>query len=98
MKNISPTPCSPVTSARRVAILAVGLWTTSAGAHPGHALTEAPVSHLLTSPYHLLMLSAIGAMCWLAALGVQRRNPRRLLQVCGATAWVGAAVLWGLRG
>jgi hypothetical protein len=97
MKHIYPPPCSLVSLVRRVAMSAVVLWTTSAGAHPGHALTDAPAAHLLTSPYHLLMLSLLGGTFWLAALTVTRRVPRRVLQVCGTTAWVGAAVLWGLR-
>ena len=64
----------------------------------GHSSQPAAAWLASSSPSRLrMMLSAIGALCWLAALVVHRRTPRRVLQVCGTTAWVGAAVLWGLR-
>ena len=82
-----------VVSAALLAEFASGI----AHAHPGHILREASVSHLLTSPYHLAMLAISGATFWFSARWVERRLPRRLLQVCGVAAVTTAAVLSVIR-
>lgn len=70
----------------------------SVHAHPGHALTDAGAAHMLTDPDHLAVLLLLGGALFVAARFVQRNLPRRALQCGGAIAWVGAVVLWGLRG
>ena len=73
--------------------LATGL----AQAHPGHALPDASSAHLLTSPDHLAVLAVGGAAAWFGARWIERRLPRRLLQIFGVAAVTAAAVLWGIR-
>lgn len=65
-------------------ILALGL--TAASAHPGHALDAEPVSHFVTSPYHLITMTAAGAGLLLGAFFVKRLATRRAMQVTGVTA------------
>ena len=69
----------------------------SAQAHPGHALGDHGALHAVTSPYHLSILAAGGAVLWFAARFVQRQLPRRVLQIAGVSALCAAAVLWGVR-
>lgn len=76
-------------------LLAAGL--TPAQAHPGHAWSEASPQHLLTSPDHLAALAVLGAVSWLGARWVQRRWPRRLLQLVGCVAVAASAILWARR-
>ena len=66
-------------------------------AHPGHALRDASSAHLLTNPDHLAVLVLGGAAAWFGARWIERRLPRRLLQICGVAAVATAAVLWGIR-
>jgi hypothetical protein len=86
------------TAARTLApavVLALG--GALAQAHPGHGLHDASATHILTSPYHLAVLTCSGAVLLLVARFVQRRLPRRLLQGAGLAALAVATVLWGLR-
>ena len=76
---------------------ALALTTGFAQAHPGHALHDANASHLLTSPDHLAVLALGGAAAWFGARWVERRLPRRALQIFGIVAIAAAAVLWGIR-
>ena len=73
------------------AVLALGL--TAASAHPGHGLDTEPVSHYLTSPYHLMVLTAIGGGLLIGATFVKRLATRRAMQFTGITALVIAAVI-----
>jgi len=57
-----------------------------ASAHPGHELHSAPMSHLLTSPWHLACLTLLGLGLMLGAASVQRLAARRTLQVSGGIA------------
>jgi uncharacterized membrane protein len=66
-------------------------------AHPGHSLTDASASHLLTSPFHVLTLAAMGVVTYAAARLVQKQAPRLALQATGTMLMVTAVVLWGLR-
>ena len=66
-------------------------------AHPGHPLNEAGLSHLLTSPNHLVVLALAGGAMSIASHFVQRRLPRRVLQGCGAFALASAIVILGIR-
>jgi hypothetical protein len=65
---------------------ALALSLTAASAHPGHALDAEPVSHLVTSPYHLITLTAAGAGLLLGAFFVKRLATRRAMQVTGVAA------------
>lgn len=71
-------------------ILALGL--SDASAHPGHALDAQPVSHLVTSPYHLITLTMIGTGLLLGAIFVKRLAARRAMQITGVAAVAVAAV------
>ena len=77
--------------------LLLAAFSSTAGAHPGHSFAEADAKHLLTSPYHLIVLTSIGLALWVAGSFVHRNLPRRLLQWTGGVALVSAVVLWGLR-
>ena len=72
------------------AILALG--ATFASAHPGHALDAQPISHLVTSPYHLITLTAVGAGLLLGAIFVKRLATRRAMRITGVAAVAVAAV------
>ena len=73
------------------ALLVAGL---SAQAHPGHSMHEASISHYVTSPYHLIVLSLMGlALCGSAFL-VKRPAVRRTLATGGAAALLIAVILW----
>lgn len=65
-------------------------------AHPGHDLSDASVSHIVTSPYHVLVIGVCGAAMIWAGTRVQRQVPARVLSATGAFMMVGAVVLWGL--
>lgn len=71
-------------------ILALGLAVASA--HPGHALDTQPVSHLVTSPYHLITLTMIGGGLLIGGIFVKRLAARRAMQITGVAAVAVAAV------
>lgn len=71
---------------------AFALSLTIASAHPGHALDAETVSHLVTSPYHLITLTAAGAGLLLGAIFVKRLAARRAMQITGVAAVAVAAV------
>lgn len=78
-----------------VALFAGALLPMVASAHPGHDITQASASHILTSPYHIMMLALGGAALWYAGSQVQRRIPARVLSTTGMLMLFGAVVLWG---
>ena len=78
------------TALTTTAILALGVTVVSA--HPGHALDAEPVSHLVTSPYHLITLTVAGAGLLLGATFIKRLATRRALQATGIVALAIAAV------
>jgi len=80
-----------------LSVVTLALATGLAQAHPGHALRDASTAHLFTSPDHLAMLALGGAAVWIGARWVERRLPRRVLQILGAATVTTAAVLWGIR-
>ena len=74
------------------ALLAAGL--TAAQAHPGHTLHEESISHFVTSPYHLVVLSLMGlALCGTAFI-VKRPALRGACATGGAAALLIAVILW----
>ena len=78
------------TALTTTAILALGV--TAVSAHPGHSLDAEPVSHLVTSPYHLITLTVAGASLLLGATFIKRLATRRALQATGIAALATAAV------
>lgn len=70
----------------------LALSLTIASAHPGHALDAEPVSHLVTSPYHLITLTMIGAGLLVGGVFVKRLATRRAMQITGVAAVAVAAV------
>ncbi|MGV3756826.1 MAG: hypothetical protein ACO1QS_15705 [Verrucomicrobiota bacterium] len=78
-----------------VALLVGTMIPMAASAHPGHDLTQSSATHILTSPYHIMVLALAGAACWFAGTQVQRRIPARVLSTLGVVMLVGAVVLWG---
>jgi hypothetical protein len=93
-------PLLKLPSALRTVVPTAALLALASGvaqAHPGHGLHAAGAAHLLTSPYHLAVLALGGATIWVAARWVERRLPRRLLQLFGVVAVAAATVLMVLR-
>jgi peptidoglycan/LPS O-acetylase OafA/YrhL len=84
-------------AARALTVAAVAAGGAVAQAHPGHALTDEGVSHVVTSPYHLSLLAGAGIALWLGARAVRQPLPRRLMQAGGLAMLAGTALLWGLR-
>ncbi len=78
------------TALTTTAILALG--ATVASAHPGHALDAQPVSHFVTSPYHLITLTMIGAGLLVGGVFVKRLAARRAMQITGVAAVAVAVV------
>jgi hypothetical protein len=78
-----------------IVTLVLALSSSLARAHSGHPITDAEVSHLLTSPYHLATLALGGAALWGVARFVERQLPRRSLQGLGALAILASVALWG---
>ncbi len=78
-----------------VALLVGTMIPMAASAHPGHDLTESSATHILTSPYHIMVLALGGAVLWFAGTQVQRRLPARVLSALGVVMMAGAVVLWG---
>mgnify|MGYP001579359157 CR=1 FL=1 len=71
-------------------VLALSL--TVAAAHPGHALDAEPASHLVTSLYHLITLTMIGAGLLVGAIFAKRLAARRAMQITGVAAVAVAVV------
>jgi len=78
-----------------IALLVGGLLPMAASAHPGHDITQASATHILSSPYHIMMLALGGAALWFAGTQVQRRLPARVLSCAGLLMMAGAVLLWG---
>ena len=79
-------------SGRALLIFAVsGL---SVSAHPGHDLGAYGTAHVLTSPFHLAALAAVGILVWCAALLIRPRLGRRLLQIGGVAIISFSGLLW----
>jgi len=67
-----------------------------AQAHPGHELSRAGLSHLMTSFDHLTVLSLVGGTLLVGSVLIQRRFPRLFLRGCGVLTLVATTVLWGV--
>lgn len=73
------------------------LAVSSAHAHPGHSLGEHGAAHVVTSPYHLAMLAAVGMALWFGGRFVQSQLSRRILQGTGIAAVITAVAIFGSR-
>ena len=62
-------------------------------AHPGHPPTEHGLSHLLTSPYHLVTLAVVGLTLIAIAKMVKHRIAAGFLVIAGIAA-VGTVAFW----
>ena len=68
----------------------------TANAHPGHPLLDHGTAHVITSPYHLLILATIGVVLLAAAQIIQSRWAQRCLRVAGVGAVIAAGLLSAL--
>ena len=66
----------------------------SAQAHPGHALGDHGMAHLVTSPFHVVVLLGLALCCWCAAWFVRHAFSRQVLRFAAAGAVLAAAFLW----
>ena len=74
--------------------LLFALTTLSLRAHLGHDLAEHGLAHTVTSPFHLLMIAVVCALCFTFAKLVVNARVKRVLSSAGAVALLAAAVLW----
>ena len=63
-------------------------------AHPGHALGDHGVAHVVTSPFHVVVLLGLALGCWCAAWFVRHAVSRHVLRFAAAGAVLAAAFLW----
>ena len=96
--RFSVPPAGWLRSLKTALVLGALAVTGSAHAHPGHALDDASLSHLLLSPNHLAALVLLGGGMFVAAQLVQRHLPRRVLQCGGVVVFACVVVLWNVRG
>jgi len=68
-----------------------------ASAHPGHNPLSHGMDHLLTSPYHLMMVVGIGCGLFASALWVRSRGGRLSLRITGGLMVAATAVVWVFR-
>jgi hypothetical protein len=88
---------APHTAALRwfVFALLVMVGVTSAHAHPGHDLFEHGTTHVVASPFHLLVLVSLG-IALAAATRFARNTRARIILRLGATACVALAAALAL--
>jgi hypothetical protein len=85
--------CSARTFCFNAALLAL---VHTANAHPGHPMLDHGAAHVITSPYHLLILASTGAALLAVAQIVRRRWAQQCLRVAGAGAVIAAGLLCAL--
>ena len=78
-------------------IVLLGAVVQTSYAHPGHSLTDHGVTHIVSSPYHLFVLTGFSLALWGAAYFARQARIRRLLQI-GAAAFAAAAIIWNWLG
>ena len=64
-----------------------------ANAHPGHSALDHGAAHVVTSPYHLLILVTMGVGAVAAEKVVRRRWVRQCMRIAGIGAVAAAGVL-----
>jgi hypothetical protein len=67
-----------------------------ANAHPGHPLLDHGAAHVITSPYHLAILAAIGVAMIAVAQIVRSRTARQCMRIAGVGAVIAAGLLGAL--
>ena len=77
--------------------LLFALATLSLRAHPGHDLMEHGPAHVVTSPFHLLIVAMVSALCFTCAAFVMNPRVKRFLSSTGTVALLVTAVMWFLR-
>jgi hypothetical protein len=92
--NRSPMRRQAFDLIRFLPVAASVLLVGSAQAHPGHGLFEHGPRHAFTSPFHLVLLTAMGLTMFLGAHLVRRRVPRRVLQSIGLIALTISVIGW----
>jgi hypothetical protein len=75
------------------ALLAV---VQTANAHPGHGLLEHGAAHVITSPYHLMILATMGVAMIAIARIVRSRSAQRNMRIAGVGAVIAAGLLCAL--
>ena len=75
------------------ALLAV---VQTANAHPGHGLLDHGAAHVITSPYHLMILAAGGVALIAGARIVRNRSVQQGLRIAGFGAVIAAGLLCAL--
>ena len=68
----------------------------SANAHPGHHLLDYGATHEITSPYHLMILAAMGVAMIAVAQIVRNPSAQRYLRIAGVGAGIAAGLLCAL--
>jgi hypothetical protein len=54
-------------------------------------------AHVVTSPFHLLIIAMVSALCFTCAAFAMNPRVKRVLSSAGAVAFLVAAVMWLLR-
>jgi hypothetical protein len=65
----------------------------AANAHPGHGLLDHGAAHVITSPYHLVILAAMGVAMTAVAQIVRSRSARQWMRIAGVAAVIAAGLL-----
>src|SRR6266511_702688 len=65
-------------------------------AHPGHYLFDHGVAHVITSPYHLVILAAMGVAMIAISQIVRSRSAQQCLRIAGVGAVLAAGALCAL--
>ena len=68
----------------------------TANAHPGHRLLDHGAAHVITSPYHLVILAAMGVAMIAVAQIVRSRSAQQCLRIAGVGAVIAAGALCAL--
>ena len=79
-------------------LFSAGLITAvhSANAHPAHGLLDHGAAHMITSPYHLVILGTLGVAMIAVAQIVRTRSVQRCLRIGGVGAVIVASLLCAL--
>ncbi|MDX1953788.1 MAG: hypothetical protein SFY81_16585 [Verrucomicrobiota bacterium] len=75
-------------------VLLLTLLSVTSQAHPGHDMLDHGPAHLVSSPYHLAVLSLTAIMLFAVAQFTRRPAVRRTLRFSAAVILLAATVLW----
>lgn len=54
------------------------------------------MGHLVTSPYHLVLLAAVGLTAWVGGRWIAHVGSRRIVRATGLAMVLVAGVVWGV--